>query len=167
LGIEVDPRRHLPEHARVLQIRSARPEDAAALEALYRELIENPRIAVTPSHVDAIVANPRNFLLVASDTLAGEGVLGTLFMTICPDPMFARACYALVEDVVVTAGARNRGIGAQLFAHAEAIAARERCNRVMLLSASHRSDAHRFFRRAGYDGDRKVGFVKYLPRRGE
>ncbi|HYP30558.1 MAG TPA: hypothetical protein VES00_01715 [Burkholderiaceae bacterium] len=35
------------------------------------------------------------------------------------------------------------------------------CSKSMLLSAAERLDAHRFFERRGYAGDRKRGFVKY------
>jgi GNAT superfamily N-acetyltransferase len=146
-------------------IRPAQPDDAPAIESLYRELVTNPRIAVNPQRVADIAIDPKSFLLVAQGDL-GEGgsVLGTVFMTICPDPMFDDACYALLEDVIVTARARNRGVGLRLLEEVELIARRERCNRLMLLSSSHRTDAHRFFRRAGFDGERKRGFVKYLLR---
>lgn len=34
----------------------------------------------------------------------------------------------------------------------------------MLLSSSHRQEAHAFFAHVGFDGSRKRGFVKYLNR---
>ncbi len=147
-------------------IREARPDDALAIECLYRELVTNPRIAVNPQRLAEIAADPRNFLLVAEDEPPSDAVVGTVFMTVCPDPMFDDACYALLENVVVTTQARKRGVGRRLLEHAEVIARQERCNRLLLLSSSQRTDAHRFFQRAGFDGERKRGFVKYLLRQG-
>ena len=119
---------------------------------------------MNPQFLAELAVDPRNFLLVAQQDDEAGPVLGTVFMTICPDPMFDRACYALLEDVIVTGPSRNRGVGRQLLEHAEQIARLHHCNRIMLLSNSQRSDAHRFFERAGFDGGRKRGFVKYLTR---
>ncbi len=38
------------------------------------------------------------------------------------------------------------------------------CTKLMLLSSRARTDAHDFFLRLGFDGERKRGFVKYLNR---
>jgi hypothetical protein len=46
----------------------------------------------------------------------------------------------------------------------EHIARAARCTKLMLLSSQARADAHRFFQRLGFDGERKRGFVKYLNR---
>ena len=35
------------------------------------------------------------------------------------------------------------------------------CSKIMLLSNSERSAAHRFFEKQGFSPDRKKGFVKY------
>ena len=55
------------------------------------------------------------------------------------DAMFGVAPYAVIENVVVTATARARGVGASLLHRVYEIA------------------------REGFDPDRKRGFVRYLP----
>ncbi|WP_218567949.1 GNAT family N-acetyltransferase [Pseudomonas sp. LTJR-52] len=35
------------------------------------------------------------------------------------------------------------------------------CSKIMLMSSIHRTQAHAFFKRAGFKGDSKRGFVKY------
>jgi hypothetical protein len=35
------------------------------------------------------------------------------------------------------------------------------CSKIMMLSASRRTEAHKFFERQGYVSSAKVGFVKY------
>jgi hypothetical protein len=38
------------------------------------------------------------------------------------------------------------------------------CTKLMLLSSVTRAEAHSFFARIGFDGQKKRGFVKYLNR---
>ncbi len=38
------------------------------------------------------------------------------------------------------------------------------CTKRMLLSSTMRGEAHAFFSRIGFDGEKKRGFVKYLNR---
>jgi predicted N-acetyltransferase YhbS len=140
-------------------IRAAVPGDAAAVEALYRELVSNPQVAVLPERLAEIHADAHNFLLVAE---TDGRVVGTVFFTLCLDAMFGRAPFLVVEAVVVTAAARGQGVGAALLAHVEAQAVRAGASRIMLQSRSTRAPAHAFFQRMGFDGERKRGFVKYL-----
>lgn len=143
-------------------IREALPSDARAIEVLYTSFVPNPRIEVRAERLEQIRADPANFLLVVED--AAE-VVATAFLTLCLDPMFAFRPYAVVENVVVADSRRGRGIGRRLVAHLEALAAGADCTKLMLLSSSHRTDAHAFFERVGFISDKKRGFVKYLPGR--
>ena len=87
--------------------------------------------------------------------------LGILLVCLCADVMFGRRPFAVVENIVVDAPARGQGVGAELLREVDRFCRAADCSKIMLLSASERSDAHRFFERAGYAGDRKRGFVKY------
>jgi N-acetylglutamate synthase-like GNAT family acetyltransferase len=138
--------------------READPDDAAAVEALYRSFVRNPAICVLAERIAAIRADSNNFLVVAHDTR----VIATALMTICLDAMFATAPYAVIENIVVADDARRRGVGRALLAHLDALARARACTKIMLLSSVERTDAHAFFQRAGFDGGRKRGFVKYL-----
>ena len=139
-------------------VRRARAADAAAVAALYAQLVSNPAMAVLPMRLDELRGCADAALLVAS---MGDALVGTVFVAWCPDAMFGRRPFAVVENIVVDAAARGRGVGAALLAEVERLCLARDCSKIMLLSASERAGAHRFFERSGYAGDRKRGFVKY------
>lgn len=145
-----------------LRIRRARLADAGSIEALYRELVPGDlNIRVAPEHVAALERDAHNHLLVAE--LDGE-IDGSVFLTVCLDPMYGFQPYGLVENVIVRSSRRSLGVGRALLAEVEHVARGARCTKLMLLSSSSRSEAHAFFARLGFDGERKRGFVKYLNR---
>jgi GNAT superfamily N-acetyltransferase len=152
----------MPSDGLHLHVRRAQPRDAAHVEALYRELVPgDPNICVAPEHLAGLEQDPNNQLLVAE---LGGTVCGSAFLTLCLDPMYGFQPFAVVENVIVLPAQRARGVGRALLAALEAVARGARCTKVMLLSSVGRSDAHAFFDRLGYDGERKRGFVKYLNR---
>lgn len=149
---------------RPMQIRSAQPRDARAIEALYRLLVPgDSHIIVDPEHVAALERDQTNHLLVAE----AQGVIcGTAFLTICLDPMYGSQPYGVVENVIVLPTVRARGTGRALMQGLEQLARAAHCTKLMLLSSRARTGAHEFFGRLGFDGERKRGFVKYLNRAG-
>ncbi|HEY7452093.1 MAG TPA: GNAT family N-acetyltransferase [Candidatus Limnocylindria bacterium] len=71
---------------------------------------------------------------------------------------------AQLMALVVGEGARNRGIGRDLLGAAEAWAAGHGCSILMVATRVTREDAHRFYRREGYDLDKTSHiFHKALP----
>jgi GNAT superfamily N-acetyltransferase len=143
-----------------LELRRARATDAGAVAALYAQLVANPALQVLPERLDELQASDGAALVVAC--VAGA-IVGTVFVAWCPDAMFGRRPFAVVENIVVDATARGHGVGAALLAEVERLCLARDCSKIMLLSAIERSEAHRFFERSGYAGDRKRGFVKYRP----
>lgn len=150
------------EHADLMLVRRACARDAVAVEALYRALVPgDENIQVDPSRLSALEADATNLLFVVEHE---AGVCGSVFLTICLDPMYGFQPYGVVENVVVRADARGRGAGRALMGAVEGAARAARCTKLMLLSSATRSEAHVFFQRLGFDGQRKRGFVKYLNR---
>lgn len=143
-------------------IREAEPADAGALQRLYELLVpHNPRIRVLPERLARLRGDAANFCFV--DEREGQ-VVGTVLLHLCPDVMFEERPYALLENLVVDPGARGRGSGRALLEHAERVCREHGCTKVMLLSGAHRTEAHAFFERLGYDGSVSRAFKKYLPR---
>ena len=143
-------------------LRRARPSDAAPLEALYRELVPgDPNISVDPAHLGALETDPFSQIWVVE--LDGV-VCGTAFLSVCRDAMYRDQPFGTIENVIVGASARSKGVGRALMLELERAARAVRCTKLMLLSASSRHQAHAFFAQLGYDGERKRGFVKYLNR---
>lgn len=145
-----------------MEIRRARSEDAAGIATLYRQLVAgDDHVNVDPTRLAALAADPTNHLLVADST---DAITGTAFLTICLDPMYGFQPYGVIDNIVVLESARGEGIGAALLHEVEGIARAAHCTKLMLLSSSTRTEAHRFFESLGFDGHRKRGFVKYLNR---
>jgi N-acetylglutamate synthase-like GNAT family acetyltransferase len=143
-------------------IRKAEPRDAAAIEALYRQLVPgNPDIRVDPARIEEIAADHHNRLLVVD--IDGQ-VSGTAFLTVCLDPMFGFQSYGVVENFVVLSSQQGRGLGRILMDAVEQEARQAKCTKLMLLSSAFRTAAHQFFTHLGFDGEKKRGFVKYLNR---
>lgn len=145
-----------------MHARRARAEDASAIEGLYRLLVPGDRnIRVDAQRVGALAEHPENHLFV----LEANGVVrGTAFLTICLDSMYGFLPYGVVENVIVEPTTRRAGGGRALMQAVEMTARAHRCTKLMLLSSSARTDAHAFFRRLGFDGEKKRGFVRYLNR---
>ena len=134
------------------------PSDAQRIAELYQQLVSNPAVDVRPERI-AAVANDRNTGLFVCE-YQGE-VLGSALVSLCADVMFGTQPFAVVENLVVHAQARNQGLGAALLRHIEAFCLAKDCSKIMLLSSIQREQAHRFFERAGFVGSKKRGFVKY------
>ena len=148
-------------HSPQIDLRRAGFSDAEAVELLYRELVSDASIRVLPEHVAALAESPSSFLIVG----CSSGIVcATALLTICPDVMYQRQPFGLVENLIVAERHRGAGIGRQLMDHIEGIAREHHCTKLMLLSASHRHPAHRFFEAVGFEGSRKLGFVKYASK---
>lgn len=145
-----------------VRVRIATASDAEAIERLYRELVPgDDNIRVDPERVDQLRSDAHNRLLVLE---ADEQVCGTAFLTVCLDAMYGFQPFGTVENVVVAATHRGRGLGRVLMSAVEDQARACACTKLMLLSSATRVEAHAFFARIGFDGAKKRAFVKYLNR---
>ena len=94
-----------------------------------------------------IIAAPCNAVLLARDPTDGGGIIGTLTLVVFRTPTAVRAW---IEDVVVDAGARGRGIGELLTREALSLAAKRGALTVDLTSRPSRAAARRLYERAGF-----------------
>ena len=145
-----------------MRVRRARPEDAPAIETLYKMLVVgDENIRVDPARIRALEQHVGSHLFVLETE---SGVRGTAFLTICLDAMYGFRPYGVVENIVVETSMRRAGGGRELMGAIEQVARAESCTKLMLLSSAARVDAHQLFSRLGFDGKKKRGFVKYLNR---
>jgi predicted N-acetyltransferase YhbS len=141
-----------------LIFREAIASDAKVLESLLRQLVDNDKVAVLPEQLDNIKSRQDNFVFVVEQ---GQNLLGMIQLTICPDIMFKKQPYAVLENIIVSAQAQGLGVGQLLMKAVESMCLERDCSKIMLLSAVTRSKAHGFFEANGYSGNIKKGFVKY------
>lgn len=139
-------------------IRRATKNDALAIANLYRELNTLSPVSVSPERIDAVENSEDTFLLVCDD--AGE-ITATALLCLCQDVMFDNQPFALVENVVVSAGYKRAGIGKSMMDYIEAFCLEQNCSKIMLQTSSGNRSAQDFYTAMGYDPDAKIGFIKY------
>ncbi len=118
---------------------------------LLGQLNENVPPAPTERHraaFEAVAADPRQRLLVVE--LDGA-VIGTAVLVIVPNLGHNGAPYALIENVVVDEAARGAGHGERLLRYMIDEARAAGCYKVVLTSRKSRTDAHRFYKRLGFE----------------
>jgi len=104
-----------------------------------RAIIENPQTGVVLiAQIDARIVGMVTLLWVISTALGGRA--------------------AILEDMIVTGNARQRGIGRQLLAYAIATARQEGAKRITLLTDSDNSDAQRFYQQQGFEQSAMLPF---------
>jgi GNAT superfamily N-acetyltransferase len=149
-----------------LRIREARAGDLEAIVRLHEEdSLGQHRdcwtLETRPAYEAAfaeIAASPGNTLYVAEE---GGIVVGTFQLTFIPNLTGRGALRVKVESVKVAAARRSQGIGARMMAFAEEEARRRGARLLELTSNKARTDAHRFYERAGYVRTHE-GFKKKL-----
>jgi N-acetylglutamate synthase-like GNAT family acetyltransferase len=139
-------------------IRRATKDDAEAIANLYRELNTLSPIAVSPERIDTVANSNNTYLLVCDD--AGE-IIATALICLCQDVMFDNQPFALVENVVVSAGHKRAGIGKSMMDYIEAFCLEQDCSKIMLQTSSGNRNARDFYTAMGYNPDAKIGFIKY------
>jgi ribosomal protein S18 acetylase RimI-like enzyme len=94
-----------------------------------------------------IVASPSTTVLVARDRSNGGEIVGTLTLVTFRIPTNLRAW---IEDVVVDAAARGRGVAQALSAEAIRIARQRGARNIDLTSRGSRQTAHRLYEKLGF-----------------
>lgn len=144
-------------------IRTARPDELAALEALYLHLnTARPVLApdVAARIFAEILARPDMRLFVAES----EGALvASCMLVTAPNLMGGGRPYALLENVVTHAAHRRRGHGQAVVRaaldHAWGLGARQ----VYLLTSRTDPGVHALYRACGFRLGRKAGYVAEAP----
>jgi N-acetylglutamate synthase-like GNAT family acetyltransferase len=139
-------------------IRRATKTDAGSIANLYRKLNTLSPISVLPERIEAVANSNNTHLLVCDDS--GE-IIATALVCLCQDVMFDNQPFALVENLVVSADYKRKGIGKCMMNYIEALCLEQDCSKIMLQTSSENRDARDFYTAIGYDPDAKIGFVKY------
>jgi ribosomal protein S18 acetylase RimI-like enzyme len=110
---------------------------------------------IDPAALRRVLDCPANTVLVAR---SGAGIVGTLTLVTVPTMTGVRAH---VEDVVVDAATRGRGVGAALITAAVELARGAGADSVELTSRPSRHAANRLYRRLGFQ-PRDTNVYRYL-----
>ena len=134
-------------------VREATESDLPRLIALMTQLRPDDPEAEDPSrlgHYAAVLARmtaqgQRVFVVEAE----GE-VAGALVLTLVENITRQGTRYAIIENVIVDDAARGKRIGEALARHAVEAAREAGCYKVSLTSNKRRTEAHRFYKRLGF-----------------
>ncbi len=133
------------------RIRAAGRADLAAVLALY-VAGGLDRDTLGPAEAEALFERigryPDYHLYVAEQ--AGT-LVGSFALLIMDNLAHLGAPSAIIEDFVVAPGARRRGVGRAMIAHALERARQRRCYKLMLSSAAQRDEAHAFYAALGFE----------------
>jgi GNAT superfamily N-acetyltransferase len=140
-----------------LFIRPAEMSDAAALAELMGELGYPTRTADMEMRLESIFKEPRYRTFVAVIEGKVRGMVGTFCLYSYEHNNLGGRIIALV----VSEGARGRGIGKQLIRAAEADFIARNIRRVAVNTRLQREEAHRFYEQLGYEKN-GFRFVKEL-----
>ncbi|HYL58647.1 MAG TPA: GNAT family N-acetyltransferase [Candidatus Acidoferrales bacterium] len=136
-----------------IRIRKARVADLPALTALYAELHLDdydyrPPTARAMRTAFAAIANNRDHQLLVA--VEGGKIVGSLHVMIFRHLGHGLHPAAIVENVVVSASQRSRGIGEMLVVEAVKLARQRGCYKLSLTTNIKRARAHRFYERLGW-----------------
>jgi N-acetylglutamate synthase-like GNAT family acetyltransferase len=139
----------------------AKNQDSIAIQGLYQQLVSDQNINVTPEQIQQLEEDKYNFLFVGKKD---NVIIATALLVICRDVMYGDQPFGLIENFVVDIHSRGSGIGQKLMNFIIGQSKQHRCTKIMLLSSSKRSEAHTFFKKCGFQGNSKLGFVNYINR---
>ena len=150
----------------MLTVREAVQDDIPRILELYQQLaLNSDEEELLQTEMEFAgkmfreMAEMDNYHLLVAET-DGE-VVGTTVLVILPGLAHRIARWGVVEYMVVNKAHRSQGIGQALMDRAAELAKEAGCYKIMLCSNKQRWDAHRFYRRAGYEATHE-GFTRYF-----
>ena len=140
-----------------LDLRGAVPADADDVAALLTQLGYPCEAADAAERIATVLHNDRQALILARSRGAVCGLLALDYMYYLP--LGTTTCR--VTALVVSSDAQGHGVGRLLLRDAERRARIGGAARLEVTSASHRTEAHAFYRACGFS-DGAAWFVKLL-----
>ena len=143
-------------------IREITPEDFDGLMRLYTQLHGNPlpeKTSEVLSLWNNILADKNHHIIVAEEN--GQ-IASSCVCVIVPNLTHAQRPYALIENVVTDEKHRKKGLATACLDYARALAEKENCYKMMLLTGSKDESTLNFYRKAGYNSSDKTAFIQWL-----
>lgn len=145
------------DHPGGLRIRDAKLHDASAVARMIEALGYPCDANEAERRIRRVNASPRQALIIAEWRDAACGLISLDFMFYLP--LGRESCR--ITALVVDERYRKHGVGRELLKYAESAARREGAARIELTTAEHRTEAHEFYRRCGYE-QASLRFVRRL-----
>ncbi len=141
-----------------LRIRRLRQGDLESLAQLHRQFWgEESNLDRMQARFQELDANPKYILLCAT---VDEVVAGSLMGIVCDELYGECRPFLLLENLVVDAKHRRKGIGRALLSELQKQARERNCSQILFITEADRKDAVSFYESAGYDPRKHIGFKK-------
>ena len=143
----------------VREIKSAELSD---LLALYTHLHEDgvPEMSERLAQTWEAILRDRNHHIIVN--IVDGKLVSSCVCVIIPNLTRGIRPYALIENVVTHRDYRGKGHATACLDYAKAIAVKEHCYKIMLLTGAHDAATLRFYEHAGYDRTEKTAFIRRL-----
>lgn len=137
-----------------------RSEDLSEFVEFYPKAFGGScNIQSAEKHYATIANNPDYTLLTAKV----EGKLcGYLMAVIIQDFVEDGTPFMTLWSVCVHPEYRRHGIGTTMMGYIEKLAKKKNCEFITFISGAHRTSAHAFYERLGYDLKKEKGVIKFL-----
>lgn len=143
-------------------IREITENDYEGLMRLYMQLHDNPfpeRNASMEALWRRILEDKDYHIIVAEE----EGqIVASCVCVIVPNLTHNQQPYAVIENVITDEAFRKRGLATACLNYAKAIALKENCYKLMLLTGSKRESTLHFYEQAGYNRKDKTAFIQWI-----
>lgn len=148
-------------------VREARQEDLAQVLELYLNLHEEsvPELSEHLTGTWNQIIQDKNHHLIVKE-IDGR-VVSSCVCVIVPNLTRNVRPYALVENVVTHSGYRGRGYATECLNYAKAVAEKQNCYKMMLLTGSKNPKTLDFYKNAGYNCTDKTAFIQWLHMEGD
>lgn len=143
-------------------VREAKKEDLKEILELYLYLHEDS-VPETSEHLiktwNQIIQDENHHLII--NEINGK-IVSSCVCVIIPNLTRNVRPYAFVENVVTHAEYRNKGYATECLAFAKAVAEKNNCYKMMLLTGSKEQKTLSFYNNAGYNCTDKTAFIQWI-----
>lgn len=146
----------------LLEIRAARATDATAVSELLTQLGYPADPSAVRARLQRMMSHDDISLVVAEDRGVVCGAATLHFLQVLHED----SPRGQITSLIVSEAHRRRGVGAALVRHLEQVAATRGVETMVVTTANHRAEAHRFYERLGYEFTGRR-YAKQLGRRAE
>jgi ribosomal protein S18 acetylase RimI-like enzyme len=141
-------------------IRNMIIEDMQELALLYKQFWhEDSDLGRMRSNFKVIAERGYYVVLCAIDN---NKLVGSVMGIICDELYGQCKPFMVIENMIVDAGYRKRGIDKALISNLERIALERHCSQIILVTEASRADACAFYESVGYDSNMHKGYKKKL-----
>lgn len=143
-------------------IREITNADFDGLMTLYMQLHGNPfpeKSNEVMALWEGILADPNHHIIVAEED--GK-IVSSCVCVIIPNLTHGQRPYAFIENVVTDEAYRKCGLATACLEFAKAIAQKENCYKMMLLTGSKSESTLNFYERSGYNRNDKTAFIQWI-----